>query len=166
MHLHEKRPRRRPFHANRPHAWQYRHRLLGAGTGGHAAGIVGGAGCQHSRGRVADHVRRDHAVHRLAADSLADQPYRAADAAHNHARGAGLWQSRLGLCAGLYEPPDHPPGDACSRRALYAAGCRYGGANRAGEAAWQHDCLHLSRLVARCRSRPSADHLHRKPLCC
>ena len=168
MHLHEKsasrRPRSSPLRAHRLDARQYRHRLFGAGAGGHVERIVDRARCHDPRRRPADHLRRDHAVHRLAADGVADQPDRAPHAAHRDARGARAHQRGLGVCARLCQPAGHPPGHAGGRRALYAAGGRHRGADRARGKTRQHHRLYLSRLVAGGRGRPAADHLHRQPL--
>src|SRR3954463_5196130 len=94
MHLHAKCLRRRPFLANRPDAWESRHRLFGAGARRHAAGIVGGAR-HHAPWRGSpDPFWGDPALHRVAADGVADEPDRTANAAHDHTRSARHGQSR------------------------------------------------------------------------
>ena len=63
------------------------------------AGMLGelsvGPRRQHPHRRAADHLRRDRAVHRLAADGVADQPDRAPHPAHGDARGARAHQCRI-----------------------------------------------------------------------
>ena len=165
MRLHGKSPcGRAPFRSNRLDARQCRHRLCGAGAGGHAEGIVRRPRCQHPHCGPADYFRRHRAVRGIAGHGLAHQPDRAAHAPIGDARGSGGEQYRLGLRARLREPAGPAACDARHWRDLHTAGRRHRSHDRAGNEARLHRCLRLPRLVAGRRDRPAADRAGRAPL--
>ena len=164
MRLHGKSRRGPPFRSHRIDARQYRHRLRSIGAGRHVEGIVRGARRQRPQRGTLDHLRRGRAVRGIAGDGVADQPVRAAQSACGDARGACACQSRLRLRARLCEPARASYRDARDRRALYAAGGRHRGDDRAGEQARLHHRLRFSRLVAGGCGRTAAGDVDRRPL--